>query len=150
MRKLLPLFLLAVCCSASAEWIPIACADKCEDAMWLYDPQKTIKRAGIVDVWFRQSGQMIKQIGGRKYKERPELYARREIDEYEQNYSYSLAFYKIKCDDRQAYLIQSQDYLSNGNPIGNEAKGDSYRPIYPDSLMDVAAARLCKKNSESK
>jgi hypothetical protein len=146
MKKLLPLLLISVCFSASAEWIPIACADKCEDAMWEYDPNRVTRKGYVIEVWIKASGTSQKEILSRKYAENPGVFPAGEAKDFQNNYSHSLNRFVINCKEYQFGLITGQDYRYDGTPLGGTpARSKSLLEIPPEALIDVVASKLCKK-----
>ena len=144
--RLLPLMLLVVCCSARAAWIPIACANKCSDAAWEYDPKRVTRSGNVIEVWIKSSGTLIKESYFQGYVENPGLFPATEASDFQSNYSYSLTRYVIKCKEYQFGSITAQHYRNNGAPIGaSSAPTPLNYEIIPDSLMDTTASKLCKK-----
>lgn len=143
--KLLPLMLLVVCCSARADWIAIACADKCSDAMWEYEPKKVTRSGDIIEVWIKSSGIFVKENKIRMYVENPSLFPANEAEDFQSTYSYSLIKHAIKCKEYQSGLITGTDYRNNGTPIGLSSTRTPFHEIVPGTLMDVTASKLCKK-----
>ena len=140
--RLLPLMLLVVCCSVRADWVPIAWAD--EGALYEYDPARLKRNGENITLWIKQSGYKIKQVGGEKFKQRPDLYSAREAEEYESRYAYSLVQFEIKCRAREFRIVTKSEYDSGGIPFGDARdKPTDFFPIYPDSLLDVTATKLC-------
>lgn len=145
MRKLLPLLLLSVCCSASARWVVIACAASCEQARFEYDPERTNRSGQTITVWIRSGGELIKEVQGRKYKTNPNLYSEQEKNKYDNEFSYSLTKWEINCKSWEMRTLDGTDYDLNQTPFGAKVGRSDFSEIHPDSLMDVAASKLCKK-----
>jgi hypothetical protein len=140
--RLLPLMLLVVCCSASAEWFPIAWAD--EGALWEYDPARVKRNGENISLWVKQSGYKIKQVGGEMYKERPDLFSAREAEQYDRRFAYSLNQIEIKCRAGEFRILNRSNYDSGGAPFGDVMSTPSdFSSIYPGSLIDVTATKLC-------
>ena len=140
--RLLPLMLLVVCCSVRADWFPIAWAD--EGALWEYDPARVKRNGENVTLWVKQSGYKIKQVGGEKFKRRPDLFSAKEAEEYESRYAFSLEQIEIRCRARKFRILNSSNYDSGGVPFENTIdKSTDFVSIYPGSLIDETASKLC-------
>jgi hypothetical protein len=131
------LLLLMICCSASAEWIPIVWVD---GAFWEYDPKRVKRSGNTIDFWIKGSGTKIREVLVSKKTESKRL-------EFESRWAYSMNFWQIHCNSSEAALIQSTSYDFNEMPFEDTLTGDKNDlfPITPDSLLDVAASKLCKQ-----
>jgi hypothetical protein len=150
MRKLLPLFLLSVCCSASAEWILIACANTCKRAMLEYDPARVVRQGDVIEIWMKVSGELYKETMRQKFTDNPGVFSAAEVNDFQDNYSHSLSRFAINCQKYQVSVIATQFYRGNGTPLGSPGSSQPFSDIFPGTLIDIAASKLCRKNNESK
>lgn len=139
--RLLPLMLLAVCCSVRADWTLIAWADA--GAFWEYEPERVKRNGTRVSFWIKQSGQLVKEQGLQKYEERPDLFSKREKAKYETDFAFGLVRWEIDCKKWEMRTLDGQDYDTNGAPFGTKVTQGDFVDIYPGSLMEVTAIELC-------
>jgi hypothetical protein len=131
-----------VCSFVRAEWLPIAWVD---GALWEYDPQRVSRKGHIIEVWIKSSGVLQKEVLSQKFTRHPELFSERERREFQDRYAYSLNRWSINCKDYQFALITGNDYKDDGTPLGVSSSRSEFSDITPDTLVDIAASKLCKK-----
>ena len=138
--RLLPLMLLVICCSVRADWIPLASSED-GGTFWEYDPQRITRTGAKLFFWVKVYGDGQKNHMAGVFREGGfgQL-----ADKYENNYLLSLNKWEINCQNLTMKLITSADYEKNGKVLsGSENVHKEFSQIIPESLMDVAASKLC-------
>ena len=146
MRKIMLLFLLNICGTASAGWVHVA-GESEDRSWWEYDPARFVRKGNEIEFWLRQSGsEHIETI--MSYLKKSDAFSIDYLKDFERKYSYDLSKWRVRCQSFEMALIYVQRYDYKGIPLGDGAKANpnEFSPIVPESMMDSAASKLCKKN----
>jgi hypothetical protein len=100
---------------------------------------------GEIFFWIKSSGRLVKEVGLEKYKENPNLYSEREKNKFEFEYAFSLVKWELNCKSWEIRTLDGSDYDINKVSFGTKNTVSEFTEIYPGSLMDVAASKLCKR-----
>jgi hypothetical protein len=145
-KKIVLLFLLNICHSASAGWVYVA-GDVEDRSWWEYDPSRFVRKGDMIEFWLRQSGsEHTATIIS--YLKRSNAFSIDYLKDLERKHSYDLSKWRVRCQSFEMAVIYVQRYDYKGIPLDDSVKGNpnDFSPIIPESMMDSTASKLCKKN----
>ncbi len=136
------LALLAGMPHAHAEWA-VATRNAATGATASYDTTRARQTGNILEMWTRADGAGHKPAVAESY--RRNSLSPGQAQGYEERFAYRLTKWRIDCAKWTQTVLAVADYDANGEAFySNEARGEE-GVIYPDSVVDAGAMRLCAR-----
>lgn len=127
---------------AHAEWI-VATRNAATGATTSYDTARVRLAGSTLEMWSRADGVGHKPAIADYY--RKNSLSPGQAQGFEERFAYRLTKWRIDCAKWSQTVLAVADHDANGEAFySNEARGEE-GVIYPESVVDAGAMRLCPK-----
>ena len=127
---------------AGAEWVVVT-RNAANGATTSYDAARARQSGGALEMWTRTDGAGHKPVITEYY--RRNSLSPGQAQGFEERFAYRLTKLRVDCARWTQTVLAVADYDGNGEAFySNETRGEE-GVIYPDSVVDAGAMRLCPK-----
>jgi hypothetical protein len=132
---------------AWAEWAVVT-RNAANGATTSYDTARARQSGNLLEMWTRADGAGHKPVITEHY--RRNSLSPGQAQGFEERFAYRLTKWRVDCAKWTQTVLAVADYDANGEAFySNEARGEE-GVIYPDSVVDAGAMRLCPKPRSGK
>lgn len=127
---------------AHAEWV-VATRNAATGATASYDTARARQAGNVLEIWTRADGAGHKPVITEYY--RRNSLSPGQAQGFEERFAYRLTKWRVDCAKWTQTVLAVADYDANGEAFySNETRGEE-GVIYPESVVDAGAMRLCAK-----
>ena len=127
---------------ARAEWVLVT-RNAANGATTSYDTARARQSGNALEMWTRADGAGHKPVITEYY--RSNSLSPGQAQGFEERFAYRLTKWRIDCAKWTQAVLAVADYDANGEAFySNETRGEE-GVIYPESVVDAGAMRLCPK-----
>ncbi len=135
------LMLSALCNAAAPEWI-VVIRNPLTQATSSYDISRARQAGAMLDLWTKAEGTGHKPAIVETY--RRDGFSPAQVQIYEERFAWRLTKWRVDCAKWSMKLLATADYDAGGEAyLSNQVAGEE-GVIFPGSVVDIAADRMCK------